>query len=248
MSKSVGFTKIFAELEYFSKNTDILRRMRHIWGILRRVFLRVVLTLRKECNIMKASKRTGGKMKRIEDLKIYIVDYDLFTCKELERQFNGIDNVEIVHAKIESFYLKHKNEVDCLVSPANAFGYMTGGYDAALSDILGWDFQYKVRDYIKRNFYGEQGVGTSFIIDTDFPNLRLIHTPTMQYPSIIHDDMIVYYCMRSTLICALKNDVNCIVIPVFGGACGQVDPEISSKRMKDAYLQILHRVGAKYEF
>ena len=187
-------------------------------------------------------------MKKLEDLKIYIVDMDGYTCRELEKQFKDIVNVTIVHSDIKRFYRLYKDEIDCLVSPANSFGYMTGGYDGALSEILGWNFQYKVRDYINRNFYGEQGVGTSFIINTDIEGLKLIHTPTMQYPSVIRDDMMVYYCMRSTLMCALKNDINCIVIPVFGGNCGEVDPIISSKRLKDAYMQILERRGCKYEF
>lgn len=187
-------------------------------------------------------------MRQLKDLKIYIVDMDGFTCKALARAFDDVPNVEIVHADIKRFFREHRDTIDCLVSPANAFGYMTGGYDAALSEILGWDFQEKVQDYIKENFYGEQGVGTSFIIKTDLPNLSLIHTPTMQYPSVIKDDMIVYYCMRSTLICALKNDVKCIVIPVFGGACGCVDPLVSSKRLKDAYMQILTKRNAENPF
>ena len=187
-------------------------------------------------------------MTELKDLQIYIVDMDNYTCKKLEEEFFDIPNVKIFHTDIKRFYRENEDKIDCLVSPANAFGYMTGGYDAALSSILGWDFQKKVQEYIKQNFYGEQGVATSFIIKTDFPNLSLIHTPTMQYPSIIKDDMIVYYCMRSTLICALQNDIKNIVIPVFGGACGDVDPTISSKRLKQAYLQILNRTGAKELF
>ncbi len=187
-------------------------------------------------------------MKHLNEIKIYIVDMDSFTCKVLEEEFCDVPNVKVVHADIRRFYSEHNEEIDCLVSPANAFGRMTGGYDAALSSILGWDFQKKVQAYIKEHFYGEQGVGTSFIIKTDFPNLSLIHTPTMQYPSVIKDDMIVYYCMRSTLICALENDVNCIVIPVFGGACGGVDPQISSKRLKQAYTQIQESRSAEFAF
>ncbi|MBE5745989.1 MAG: hypothetical protein E7359_01735 [Clostridiales bacterium] len=179
-------------------------------------------------------------MKKLKDMKIYIVETNEDSCKKLKENFNDFSNVQIIHEDIKSFYNKHKNEIECLVSPANSYGHMGGGYDAALSDILGWDFQLKVQNYIKTNFYGEQGVATSFIIKTDIPNLSLIHTPTMQSPSIILDDMIVYYCMRSTLICALKNDINCIVIPVFGGSCGNVPPSISSKRLKDAYVQILN--------
>ena len=127
-----------------------------------------------------------------KDKICFIVDMDSYTCRKVEEQFCGISNVQVVHSDIKRFYRENKDKIDCLVSPANAFGMMTGGYDAALLEILGWDFQYKVQDYIKENFYGEQGVGTSFIIKTDIPNLSLIHTPTMQYPSKILDDMIVY--------------------------------------------------------
>jgi O-acetyl-ADP-ribose deacetylase (regulator of RNase III) len=179
-------------------------------------------------------------------LKIFFVDMDPVKCWLLEREFQDYTNVSVHHADIKRFFSENRNEVDCLVSPANAYGLMTGGYDAALSDILGWDFQEKVQKYIKDHFYGEQGVGTSFYIETDIPGISLIHTPTMQYPSRIIDDMIVYYCMRSTLMCALSNGVRSIVIPVFGGQCGGVDPDVAVRRMREAYEQILNHVGPDY--
>lgn len=187
-------------------------------------------------------------MTKLEDLKIYIVDISSDTCEKFKEEFTNISNVEIVCGDIKQFFSDNKDKIDCLVSPANAFGYMTGGYDAALSDILGWDFQQKVRKYIIDNFYGEQGVGTSFIIKTDLDNLSLIHTPTMQYPSIIKDNMVVYYCMRSTLICALQNDVKGIVIPVFGGLCGKVDGKVAAIRMKQAYEQIQYKKRPSFDF
>ena len=180
-------------------------------------------------------------MNTIDKLKIYIVDRDDYTCEKLKKEFEEFDNVEIINEDIRTFYKSKKDEIDCLVSPANAFGRMTGGFDAGLSSILGWDFQLKVQQYIKDNFYGEQVVGSSFIIKTDIEGLSLIHTPTMRYPSSIKDDEIVYHCMRSTLICALQNDIKCIVIPVFGGCCGNVRPDIASKRLKEGYLQILEK-------
>ena len=186
-------------------------------------------------------------MTDLDRLKIYIVEMDHVTCIALEEAFAGIPNVTICHADIKRFVYEHK-DIDCLVSPANAFGLMTGGYDAALSDILGWDFQYRVQRYIQDHFYGEQGVATSFLIETDLPGVSLIHTPTMQYPSLIKDDMIVYYCMRSTLICALEHDVTSIAIPVFGGLCGGIGPEIAARRMKEAYMQILTRKGPDFLF
>ncbi len=187
-------------------------------------------------------------MRKIEELKIYIVSSDNVATNYLRDEFKDVDNVEVYHYDIRRFYQEREKEIDCLVSPANAFGMMAGGYDAALSDILGWDFQLKVQDYIKKHFYGEQPVASSFIIDTDIPKLKLIHTPTMQYPSVIKDEMMVYYCTRSTLICALENDVRCIVLPVFGGACGRVEPNVSARLMKKAYLQIRNRISALREF
>lgn len=186
-------------------------------------------------------------MTDIKDLHIYIVDNSSYTCRVFKEVFEGDSGVEIHHYDIKRFCFEH-NVIDCLVSPANAFGLMTGGFDAALSEILGWDFQKNVQQYIRDHFYGEQGVGTSFYIKTDTPGLALIHTPTMQYPSRIKDDMIVYYCMRSTLMCALENDVKNIVIPVFGGATGGIEPEVASRMMKEAYDQIVTRAGAKYSF
>ena len=76
----------------------------------------------------------------------------------------------------------------------------------------------------------------------------MIHNPTMRYPSVIVDDWIVYYSMRSTLICALEHDVRTIAIPVFGGTCGEVKPKIAAHRMKDAYCQIKAKAGPEYQF
>ena len=176
-------------------------------------------------------------MTELRELKIYIIDKSLKKCKKLEKTFINIENVSVICDDIRKFFRQHK-EIDCLVSPANSFGIMTGGYDAALSDILGWDFQKKVQRYIVDNFNGEQPVGTSFLIKTDISGVSFIHTPTMQKPSLINDDTVIYECMRSTLICATENDIKCIVIPVFGGECGGVDISVIAEKMHCAYSDL----------
>lgn len=186
-------------------------------------------------------------MTNINNMTIHLVEAREHKYVAMYEEFGEYENVKVWHDDIEHFFNEHK-EVDCLVSPANAFGLMTGGYDAALSSILGWDFQKKVQQYIADRFFGEQGVGTSFFIQTDIPGLGLIHTPTMRYPSVILDDMIVYYCMRSTLICAMENDVTNVVIPVFGGATGRVDVKVAAVRMREAYDQIRQRKGPEFLF
>lgn len=179
-------------------------------------------------------------MKDLNDLKIYLLDWKQSMVNKWLLAFKAEDNVEVVCDDFVCFMEAHP-EVDCIVSPANSFGKMSGGYDAAISRFLGWDFMDNVQKYIQEHYYGEQPVGSSFIIDTPKDNIRLIHTPTMRIPEKIKDDKIIYQCMRTTLICALENDVNCIVIPAFGGACGGVSEEIISIMMKRAYDQIKTR-------
>jgi len=131
-----------------------------------------------------------------------------------------------------------ENDVECVVSPANSFGLMDGGYDLAITNWFGDELQKSVQRYIVDNLYGEQIVGTSFIINTPKDGIRLIHTPTMRVPEPIIDETVVYNCMRSTLITALENGINSIVIPAFGASTGLLDPEVVAKMMWLAYKQV----------
>lgn len=181
---------------------------------------------------------------RLSDMKIYIVTNDYNDYSSVKEVFKPIKSVEVVLSDFVLFMEGHP-EVETIVSPANCYGMMDGGYDAAISDYLGWSFQNKVQQYIIDNYYGEQIVGTSFIIDAP-KNKRLIHTPTMIQPSIIKDDKVVYSSMRSTLMCALNNNVESIVIPVFGTATGQVYSMKAANQMFKAYMQILNAEKGKY--
>lgn len=181
-------------------------------------------------------------MKKLEDLKIYLLDINPDIIMNFKLAFVGEPNIEVINSDFISFMNSDKGkEVDCIVSPANSFGEMTGGYDKAITKYLGADFMEKVKKYIDLNYYGEQPVGTSFMIETSKKDLKLIHTPTMRTPEVILDERIIYQCMRTTLMCALENDINKIVIPAFGGACGQVNPITIASMMRKAYQQIKTR-------
>ena len=191
---------------------------------------------------------SGDKDNAIKDIKIKIIDRSADTCRVFDNAFSGIGNVEVIYDDLGSYFAGHTGEIDCLVSSGNAFGFMSGGFDAALSDILGWSFQERVQRYIKDNLYGEQAVGTSFFMRTEIGDLSFIHTPTMRYPERIRDDMIIYQCMRSTLICAAENGVKSILMPVFGGGHGRVPAQVAAERMGEAYCQVLLRKGPAYKF
>ena len=83
----------------------------------------------------------------------------LFTA--FQDQFVEFEDVEIIGERFEWI-----SEFDCLVSPANSFGMMDGGMDAAITKFFGISLEYRVKEKILQNYLGEQPVGTSFIIET----------------------------------------------------------------------------------
>ena len=168
-------------------------------------------------------------------MKIYLLERNKEGAEVLGRVFVD-DPVEVVCDDFASFMLTH--DVECVVSPANAYGLMDGGYDAAITAWYGDELQKRVQEYILTHFYGEQPVATSFIIDTGRNGQKLIHTPTMRVPSRILDPSVIYQAMRTTLMVAIQNDVKSIVIPMFGGLTGGVDHATIAKLMWLAYRQI----------
>ncbi len=174
--------------------------------------------------------------KRLNEIEIYLLDRNIAMTKSWEQFFYGIENVKCVCSDFDEFMEKYS--IDCVVSPANAYGLMDGGYDLAISEWFGWDLQKNDQQYIVDHFYGEQPVGTSIIIDTDKDGIKLIHTPTMRYPDKIRDPLVVYQCMRTCLITAMQNNITTIVIPAFGGCTGQVAPHMIAEMMWRAYKQL----------
>ncbi|MDE6029671.1 MAG: macro domain-containing protein [Clostridiales bacterium] len=171
----------------------------------------------------------------IKDLKIFLLDRNPETCAAWSKYFNEQNNVKIVCSDFVEFM--RRNKVDCVVSPANSYGIMDGGYDEAITAWFGSDLQDRVQKYIIDNLYGEQPICTSIMLDTNLAGIKLIHVPTMRTPSIIKDDRLVYHCTRSCLISALNGGVNSIVVPAFGGATGCVPSDTVALMMWRAYEQ-----------
>lgn len=155
-------------------------------------------------------------------MKIYLLDRNEEMVRMWKLYFCDFPSVKIVCDDFAHFMNTH--DVECVVSPANSYGLMDGGYDAAITDYFGDEIIQAVQSYIRENYFCEQPVGTSFIIDIPNSNKKLIHTPTMRVPHVIQDPFVVYQCMRTTLICAMQNNVKSIVIPAFGGHCGRGFP------------------------
>lgn len=176
-------------------------------------------------------------MKRsIRELKIYLLDRNPEMYSAWSKYFFDIPNVDIVCADFIGFMRQYK--VDCVVSPANGYGLMDGGYDEAITAWFGSELQQRVQRFIMDELYGEQPLCSSIILDTNVDGVKLIHTPTMRFPGIIKDDSVIYHCTRSCLITALKNSVNTIVVPAFGGLTGCVQRDTVARMMRRAYDQL----------
>lgn len=176
-------------------------------------------------------------------MKIYLLDVNEAMIDAWKRYFyptfDDVAPVEFVQSDFTSFMKTHEGHIDAVVSPANAYGLMDGGYDAALTEYFGNNLQLAVQKEIIKRFYGEQPVGTSFSIPIpDHSDMLLIHTPTMRIPSRIKDPLIVYQCMRTTLMEAIYHNCNSIIIPAFGALTGQVKLDVVAKMMYHGYSQI----------
>lgn len=173
-------------------------------------------------------------------MKIVLLDINKEMTDAWHEYFDGTD-VEIVNDTFENYVTTHT--VQCIVSPANAYGLMDGGYDLAISkyyaSVYNIDIGGEVRSEIMEEFYGEQPVSSAWAVAfSEAP--WLIHCPTMRTPRRIKDPEVVYHCMRNTLIEAkhwfCEDEV--IVIPAFGGATGGVPCADVARLMWKAYHQI----------
>lgn len=172
-------------------------------------------------------------------MKIYLLDINKNMTDAWQQYFKGIENVEIVNAYFQDFMQEHP-EVVGIVSPANSFGLMDGGYDKAIIDYLGPNAQTNVLTVLDAVYKGYQPVGTCLAVP--FGNYVILHTPTMRTPEPITDYRVIYDCMRSCLLKARELKCETIVIPAFGGLTGRVPYETIAEMMLLAYAHLDDRV------
>ena len=168
-------------------------------------------------------------------MKIYIIERNKDKFKYLVPYFDNLEDITLVNTDFSTFM--KTTDVECIVSPANSYGIMNGGYDRAITNYYGTFIQNKVQEYILDNYHGEQPIGTSFIIDINEKH-KLIHTPTMRVPEKIKDELVIYQCMRTTLLLAKEKNIESILIPMFGGMTGGVDANVIARMMRYAYDQV----------
>ncbi len=178
-------------------------------------------------------------------MKIVLADINNDLCDIWEEDFLRHPHVSIFRGNML------EAPGNTIVSPANSFGFMTGGVDYAISQYLGWHVQERIQKEIRGRDCEELLVGEALSVYTDndkFP--YLISAPTMRVPSFIDGTINAYLATRAALAEAglIQYKLNANrkqppeIIPIFTGmgtGTGRMHLGTCSMQMLDAYEEFL---------
>jgi O-acetyl-ADP-ribose deacetylase (regulator of RNase III) len=125
----------------------------------------------------------------------------------------------------------------CVVSPANSYGFMDGGIDAAYRAFFGAQLERRVREAVTQRPEGHLPVGASLVVRTGHQRVPfMIVAPTMTVPEQV-ESRNCYRAMRAILriACAdteVGRDVFC---PGLATGVGMVPPRNAAAMMAEAY-------------
>ena len=174
-------------------------------------------------------------------MKIQLIDRNKVMCNLWKYFFNDIPDVVVHHG--DFFDLS----TDCVVSPANSFGFMDGGLDLVISLQLGWQVQEKLQKQIQEKYNGELLVGQAELVETDYKDIPFcISAPTMRVPMILEGTPNVYLASRAVFLLLKKEDrIKKVSMSGFGTGVGKVPYDLCAKQMRMAYDDVMLN---KYEY
>jgi O-acetyl-ADP-ribose deacetylase (regulator of RNase III) len=172
---------------------------------------------------------------------VWLVHPDDDMCAAFRERFAGLPKVRIVRGRFEDL-----GPHDCFVTAGNAFGLMTAGIDAAVVARLGEGLMRRVQHRILNDYFGEQPVGTAFIVPTDDPALPfLCHAPTMRVPGSIDGTDKVYAATWAAFLAVLAHNrtadrrIEVVALPAMGTGFGGVPFDEAARQMAAAYRHLL---------
>ena len=130
---------------------------------------------------------------------------------------------------------------DCVISPANSFGFMDGGLDGAITNRLGRQTQNNVQEFIHKTPMKELLVGQAILVETGNADIPYcISAPTMRVPMILDGTPNVYLAAKAifNLLLDIKNvdlPIKTVTISGLGTGVGRVPYEMCANQMKMAY-------------
>ena len=131
-----------------------------------------------------------------------------------------------------------------LVSPANSFGAMSGGFDLAIRKAYRpFPIEDRVREAIDAQAAGELPVGCALVVPT--PETRYSHlvvAPTMRTPRDMRGTLAAYLAFRAVLLAVRRWNANGADVPIQRLVCpglatgiGQMDAETAARQMRAAW-------------
>ena len=170
------------------------------------------------------------------DIILGAKDPDLIDAWEME--FSGLDKVTVRGGNLLLV------RADALVSPANSFGFMDGGFDWSISELFSWKIQGIVQKAIREKHGGELLVGAAEVVATaheQFP--YLICAPTMRVPHPIPETVNAFLAMRAILRAVEEFNkpdlkIRSIAIPGLGTGIGRIPPYRCARQMRAGYDEV----------
>ena len=166
-------------------------------------------------------------------------------CDAFTARFEGLPDVEVIQGRYEAL-----GGHDCFVTAGNAYGLMTAGIDAAVVHRLGEGVMRAVQEHIMDVWFGEQPVGSAFVIPTGDPQRPfLCHAPTMRTPGSIRRTSHVYQATLAALIAVHRHNMNAdaeiraVMLPAMGTGYGGVEFDEAARQMAVAYRHYLRPPG-----
>jgi len=165
-------------------------------------------------------------------MQILLVDRNAATVRAWRSVFEDRDDVTVY----EDDYFTHA--ADAMVSPANSFGIMDGGLDAAIRDALGSSTQRNVQKAILEQHHGELPIGSAVIVETGEPRWRhLVVAPTMRIPENVAHTLNAYLAFRAALLACKRANVLSVVCCGLATGIGGMEPRRAAVQMRMALLQ-----------
>jgi O-acetyl-ADP-ribose deacetylase (regulator of RNase III) len=164
-------------------------------------------------------------------MRLHLIDQNEDLVVAWTKAFNPFPEVTVQQGDLLAV-AKH-----CIVSPANSYGFMDGGIDAAYRAFFGAQIERKVQDAVTSRPEGHLPVGASLVVRTGHAHIPfLIVAPTMTTPEEVMSRN-SYRAMNAIFRIVSQHpeigtDVFC---PGLATGVGMVPPENAAIMMAEAY-------------
>jgi O-acetyl-ADP-ribose deacetylase (regulator of RNase III) len=163
--------------------------------------------------------------------KIILCDLNPAVCDAWKQHFGGCADVEVCRANFQT------KRADVLVSPANSYGFMTGGIDGAYSAFFGPRLQETVQATIEDACGGDLPVGQCIDVPiVGSKQFQLLYVaPTMRVPMNVSQTPNAYLAFRAVLRRFKGSVCESMLVPGLCTASGGMAPDLAAMQMRVAY-------------